>query len=273
MINEQVKDIKQDIKEWFSSHSAQFLDLSHQDASVKILKWKKPNSSLYSITYIIYNNVLFVSGDMSFAVYRWSTDLNWDFLASCDPTYFASKCEASDAGVGNKQWYEEKCVKQLELLLDNLGQAYYDKNVSDDHETWVMIAKEEKEKHINYALQEKILRNENRQSSEKEIELLKNNLYESCISAYSWGLCMQNYYWLFESYEDSWGIGVSVCCHAHLIGIQMATKQKMQQNIENLMIAESKISHPSIPRPVLLQIYDWIVGKLYNSQNRKKSHE
>lgn len=90
-----------DVAEWFAEHRASFTEYApdvQTEWYPKTLYWAKPGTGMYSIRYVIMGPVLMVWGDLDAAVYRWSSAINWKFLADCDLQYFAGKCQASPVG-------------------------------------------------------------------------------------------------------------------------------------------------------------------------------
>ncbi len=75
-----------------------------QTAPVEVIRWRKPGTNVYAITFIKYGRCLMVLGDCFAATYQWSENLTWAFLAGCGLHYFLEKCESSPHGRGFKSW-------------------------------------------------------------------------------------------------------------------------------------------------------------------------
>lgn len=73
-------------------------DQKETEYPVQRLIWAEPGRHMYSITYLLHRGHLFVSGDYYEALYRWSGDISFEFLAGCDLGYFAEKCKSPPIG-------------------------------------------------------------------------------------------------------------------------------------------------------------------------------
>lgn len=130
MNNELVQQEKYIREHWFPNHVANFDEVMMTERSVsserpliQTLNWRKPESSTYFCGYLIRRGMLFVYGDIGEAVYGWSQDLTWEWLAGLDLDYFAGKCFASETGRGFRGWDPRKAKARLDELLfgnDNL---------------------------------------------------------------------------------------------------------------------------------------------------------
>lgn len=81
------------------------------------LVWSHPDSSNSRVHYHIHGNILSVWGDLGFAMYAWSQNISWEFLAGLNLDYFAGKCEASEVGRGFETWIEEEAKQHLTALV------------------------------------------------------------------------------------------------------------------------------------------------------------
>lgn len=176
----------------FRDHTATF----SKEGELPTLNWKKPGTGIFGVRYIIDQNILFVSGDLGFAVYRWSERITWDFLAGCDLDYFSSKCEASENGKMYIEFSQTLLIKQMEERIREYKElseedSFYKKSVEEMEElSW-------------------------RFHTETEFEwntFLKNNAYE-----------MWSDDW-YEAYPN--GKQITGRCKLHLTGIKMAVSQK-----------------------------------------------
>jgi len=193
-------DINKKIKicsEWFKDHEQLFYSIAMNDNienQIHIFEWKKPNTSIYSIKYIIRNNYLFVSGDLGCAVYKFSSNVEWHSIASMDSFYFSSKCEASETGRFYKEWNEEKCIS-----IFNEKMKEYNNDISSLNMT------------------------------QEEFNEFKEQAKQESFSRDSWGHFVQNNYNVF--YDDAYDYGedTSIICVAHLQGILMGLEKKYQK--------------------------------------------
>ncbi|MEK6833197.1 MAG: hypothetical protein AABY32_04050 [Nanoarchaeota archaeon] len=97
-----------------------FIPEKYKDRNVfEALKWKNPESSIYSIMYLHYFGHLFVSGDLGEAVYQWSENATLEWISTLPISYFASKCQASEEGRGYKIWDAETAKEHIIDYLEN----------------------------------------------------------------------------------------------------------------------------------------------------------
>lgn len=87
-------------REWFKDHVA---TQNHygQDAlgaDVRVINWRRPNTSNYAVRFILIGGYVLVTGDVGEAVYGFGCPVTFDFLAQCDWHYFINKCCASETG-------------------------------------------------------------------------------------------------------------------------------------------------------------------------------
>jgi hypothetical protein len=95
---------------WFPNHVAS-LSLA---GNIQELFWRNPDSGTYHVQYFLHQNVLFVTGDIGEAVYKWSSPIpEFRWIANCDLDYFAGKCTASESGVGYKEWDASEVTEWL----------------------------------------------------------------------------------------------------------------------------------------------------------------
>ena len=114
--------------DWFKTHVAKFDETTFSDGT-KILRldWRRPGEVWYWVRYIISGRFLMVCGDIGEAVYEWSENLTWEFLAGCDSHYFASKCMASECGRGGRTWDSEVAEYNLQ---DNINRWAADEELT-----------------------------------------------------------------------------------------------------------------------------------------------
>ena len=93
---------------------------------VEIIEFGQKGSSNGWMRYIINGYFLTVQGDFDDAVYKWNQNLNFDWLSGLNLDYFASKCQASEYGIGYKHWDKETAEVALEIHLvwDNVEEHW-----------------------------------------------------------------------------------------------------------------------------------------------------
>ena len=79
-------------KEWFANHKATVITTG----DTTTIQWAQPSTSMYSVTYILHENKIFITGDIGDAVFRltWQAGIHtFNDLSSHE--YFLSKLTAS----------------------------------------------------------------------------------------------------------------------------------------------------------------------------------
>lgn len=132
------------IREWFSSHKASLKTFQGEYGNEEIyfLKWANPNSIDYHINYIFKGCLLYVSGDLYCAIYRWSQPVGLNFLASLNLQYFSEKCEASPEGRGYLSW---DCAEAKRYIKEYLSEEDYNPDghkYSDLENDWIDLSSE-----------------------------------------------------------------------------------------------------------------------------------
>jgi len=198
----------EDIEKWFSENIATYQKFSDD---VRMIEFKRPDSMIHGITYIIHERTLFVNGDYYAATYRWSSPISFQFLAGCHLGYFSEKCDASPEGREYLSWDEEVARKGFEEELEN---RIAELGLDDDKEA----EKAFKEKWAD------------------EIEEARG-----CLSdRWEWFRFIDSYHHnefveaMFgdDHYGDyNIGMTVDVCCQAHLVGIRLAVAQLKEKGI------------------------------------------
>lgn len=119
-------------EEWFKRHVPEF----SQSGDFKMLVWRQPATTTYYCRYILFKNTLYISGDIGEAVFTWGQNLEWDWIAGCDLSYFAEKCCASEEGRRFEGWdyrvgeaYVQEMAQQDSHFKFNLERL----RDSDDH--------------------------------------------------------------------------------------------------------------------------------------------
>lgn len=112
------KHTEQLVLDWFPDHKATLTILPDpRGGEITKLIWAKPGTRINRIDYLIYRNVLFVTGDLGDAVYEFSSILDLPFLADCDLDYFGGKCRASSEEPRGRTWSHELAQKWIEEKL------------------------------------------------------------------------------------------------------------------------------------------------------------
>ena len=161
------------------------------------LLWRrKDGSGLSRVEYTINHNKLIVLGDLGSAVYVWSQELTWAFLADCHYDYFAGKCVASEHGRGFKQWSGSVAIQYIRDEFADLKSRIED-SAGDEHAECVMRLLEE------------------------------GDVFDSLENSHQW------YQWIgadpkrYNEFWESGAIGDQVAsrCILHLEGIKRAVEQ------------------------------------------------
>lgn len=105
---------------WFPNHQATL----ETHGPVTVLRWAKPETCFYAVTYLLMGRTLYVSGDIGEAVFQWGDKLTLEFLKGCDFDYFWGKCCASEVGRRFDGWAENVARHDLDALADDDGKAF-----------------------------------------------------------------------------------------------------------------------------------------------------
>lgn len=197
-MNERHRSIDNEIKtSWFKNHVATYKIFKAEDGeTIEYLRWGKPKSSIFSISYMFRFGLLFVYGDLGDAVYQWHPSIGTlPSLATCSLDYFAGKCSASECGRGYKSW-NEACAREglIDYITDEVS-------YNEDGRTFEEIS--------------------------ESFRLLGgwNEIY----SEYSWIQWLENHGHEFfgDAHYEYGGIGMEIDsrCRSHLVGLKMAFEQ------------------------------------------------
>lgn len=113
------KELEEIRTRWFPNHKATIQEFG---PNLFRLRWAAPNTSTYSIVYIVDHHVLCVYGDLGEAIYQWSGKINMHFLRSLDLGYFHGKCQASEKGRISDN-YDFSFEKFAQSMKDEIARA------------------------------------------------------------------------------------------------------------------------------------------------------
>lgn len=102
------------IAEQFKDHIVS--EHEQHGSDIELLVWQKPNTFIYKVTYLCHKNVLFISGDIGEAVFKWSYPIGLKAISECNIDYFMEKCEASEGG---RYWREWDYSVALKCIVDH----------------------------------------------------------------------------------------------------------------------------------------------------------
>lgn len=115
--------------EWFKDHHSGYSVMKDEQGNeMERLRWGRPNSTNYAVWYVRMGSVLFVTGDLGSAVYRWGESVTLEWISRCDIGYFAEKCEASEEGREFKVWDPREAIKKLR----DIAKDYVDREKTCD---------------------------------------------------------------------------------------------------------------------------------------------
>jgi len=124
-MRDKVKEIRES---WFKNHEVKITEFE-LDGWNAIIDWRNPNDCYFAVRYIIIlGGILYVSGDIGEAVYKWYNPISLPSLATFNLDYFSEKCTASPTGPGFLVWNRELVVEQInEVKKDRIYDAEYSK--------------------------------------------------------------------------------------------------------------------------------------------------
>lgn len=117
------KEIEDQIrKTWFKNHVATYED----HGELKVLQWRKPDTSVYYVRYAFDGNKMYVSGDTGEAVFCFTEKVSLHRLARYDIGYFESKLKAYHED--RRDFNSDKAIKRLREWLKEIKKdgAEYD---------------------------------------------------------------------------------------------------------------------------------------------------
>ncbi len=88
----------------------------------QIITWKKEDTNVYRVDFILWGSTLFVSGDLGCATYCWwrGNNMCWGNFRDMDYGYFFSKCEASEKGSHPHEWDADKAEESVKFRIKEL---------------------------------------------------------------------------------------------------------------------------------------------------------
>ena len=85
-------------REWFVNHKATATNfLAAENEGVQI-RWRRPDTANYAMTYTIFGCYVVVTGDVGDAIYAFGQSISLEKLSQFDWHYFINKCCASETG-------------------------------------------------------------------------------------------------------------------------------------------------------------------------------
>ena len=121
---------KQELETYFKNHIAKKHVYGYKKIKIEVIRWKKPDTIIGIIVYVMMGYTLFVTGDHYDAVYGgWSgPQINLEWISRLNLDYFAGKCLASPNGRGFKGWDAEKAESAVK---DHLKEYSHSKTFED----------------------------------------------------------------------------------------------------------------------------------------------
>lgn len=191
---------------------------------VQVLAWKNPETIEYSITYVFYKNMIFITGDLRDAVVRCTWQPRWNYnwegielgyfiekvTASVDDKYIFSHDEVfKDLKNYFKDYFEYLTEKEYDELFKKVDEMFDYIAEIDDVDIYEIPCTDNIEKEYVYHLCKALSCAYNAETSKDYINNLQQ---ESC---------------LYDYIEDIYDLGVMYhgVFEYYLAGLQMARKQ------------------------------------------------
>lgn len=240
-------------REWFSGkddksepHRVEFRGSLPNNCG-ELIVWKRPGSGIFAIHYLLYHSVLFVTGDLGEAVYRWSQPISVPFLAGCNIDYFESKCVASESGREYRDWSEEECLTRIEehlreavidaldldqeVIEEEIREELYEAHAKEhpddeDYEPGADRVRELAQQHYDDLIQ-KHLKGEGGNESVTALVEAAEWAKKAAIGKSDWQEfmggeeCRTLFGDAFYEYAPGMGETISLRCYAHLEGLRM----------------------------------------------------
>ena len=119
------------LKEWFSKHRGTKVTATGLPTT---LRRKEPGTSINHIYHVLVekHGTLMVYGDLGEAIYRWSDNVSFEWIANLDLHYFHGKCQASEKGSRPYGWDSDKVKPYIKEGFPD----EYDKLIGGDIDTF-----------------------------------------------------------------------------------------------------------------------------------------
>lgn len=110
---------------WFKNHTTHHSVLKDEHGfEVERLMWGEVGTPVCRVYYLRYGSVLMVFGDLGDAIYQWNGDIDLRWISTCDLSYFAGKCQASEEGRGYKVWSADRARERLDEIAAQEAEEY-----------------------------------------------------------------------------------------------------------------------------------------------------
>ena len=126
-----MREIKKEIREdWFKDHIANYEEVNER---LRVLDWKRTQSSTYRVRYVMDGSYLYISGDLGEAVFNLTWEATLESFQDINLGYFHSKLSAY--GDNKKYWDSEEAKDRLQEEVDELEKNFVDygyKTIDDE---------------------------------------------------------------------------------------------------------------------------------------------
>jgi hypothetical protein len=96
---------------------------------IHTLHWKKPNSGIFCINYVLIRGTLMVGGDLGEATYCWNQEIDWQFLVNTNFDYFSGKSMWVEGYKRPTTWMGERVAARI---AEHLEEYPEDKKLFED---------------------------------------------------------------------------------------------------------------------------------------------
>lgn len=116
----------------FEKHVATFESYTtEKHGKVYLLSWEQPGTSVYAIYYVLTRGCLMVYGDMGEAIYRWTGNCDYEWIAQCNIGYFEGKlCGVNGRGHSGHSWDHKAVEEEMDEFLKDASEEA--KDILDD---------------------------------------------------------------------------------------------------------------------------------------------
>lgn len=102
-----------------SSMEKELTEKIAKSQKIRTLHWKKPDSGIFSIYYVLIGGTLMVRGDLGEATYCWSQEVDWQFLINTNFDYFSGKSMWIEGYKRPKTWMAERVRARIAEHLED----------------------------------------------------------------------------------------------------------------------------------------------------------
>ena len=118
-------------EKWFKKHKANYVEVNDD---LKILEWKRPETSYMSIRYVMDKNNVYITGDLGSAVLCLTSKASLERLSDYSLYYFSKKIVAMEQD--KFDFDSEKAIEELKELFKDWWSIDMDSEVDEEYKKY-----------------------------------------------------------------------------------------------------------------------------------------